>query len=236
MSIGPSGNTHIPYTDGSVYISGENIYFRDSTNIPKMTLTGSNGNLNVKGDIIVNYLSTPNTISYKFISDTFIVELDGEKEGEFYTNVSEGWWGSPYSTNRISCDNTFDGVDCSDPVVGGSVGDTKYDLYVNFFRKEGTKVGFLDCRTINTIYDRANYKCFNYKLYVYKYTASMNNDAVYSGSINSYTGIFNSIVIGNKGIKFNDGTIQGTVVSHGKKCLIEGQLLDCSNWNYSNIC
>ena len=37
-SVGPSGNTHIPYTNGAVYLSGNNIYFRSSTNATRMTI------------------------------------------------------------------------------------------------------------------------------------------------------------------------------------------------------
>ncbi|MGM5483368.1 MAG: hypothetical protein ACQER9_00450 [Nanobdellota archaeon] len=62
-SLGPNGNTHIPYSDGNVYISGNNIYFRNGSDSVKMTVedTGNVGigtsspdtKLDVRGDVKV---------------------------------------------------------------------------------------------------------------------------------------------------------------------------------------
>jgi len=46
-SVGPTGNSHFPWTDGNIYISGEDIVFRNSSNAVKMMIDGSTGNVGI---------------------------------------------------------------------------------------------------------------------------------------------------------------------------------------------
>lgn len=148
---------------------------------------GGLSNFDVQGDVEVKKLTVGRGTYYSSANQAngeVGVIRDGS-DGRFFEIVREDWWPEAYrGNNRLDqCDTSFEGVDCQSGAVSAPrANDTKYDLNVEFIRKDG-RVNDVICGYQPSEYTDATHFCYRYKLLAQAYVSHESEGASYGGNL-----------------------------------------------------